>query len=143
MPCLNPFPLPDPLDRSLQAVVSLWKELRRAENGMPFADDLKFSDLPKLSAKPFVLSVFTSPERFRFEYLDKSLQGAGAAGGFIDGISADTNFSYLRAQSSATLEAAEPTFFRLIEDSGRSIGRLLLPMWGNGEVNTLLGAVNS
>ena len=143
MPCLNPFPLPDRLDPNLQPVVSLWKGLRRAENGMPFGDDLKFSDLTKLSAKPFVLSVFTLPERFRFEFVDQGLQGAAVAGRFIDEISADTSFSYLRAQSSATMEAGEPTFFRLTDDSGRSIGRLLLPMWGNGQVNTLLGAVNS
>ncbi|HLZ01097.1 MAG TPA: hypothetical protein VKR55_02985 [Bradyrhizobium sp.] len=143
MRCLNPFPIPDEPDPDLQSVVSLWNELRRAENGMPFGDDLRFSDLPKLSARPFVLSVFTLPERFRFEFLDEGLQETAAlAGRFIDEISIDTSFSYLRAQSSATLEAGEPTFLRITEDSGRSFGRLLLPMWGNGQINTLLGAVN-
>jgi hypothetical protein len=142
MRCLNPFPLPDRLDPDLQTVVSFWKSLRRAENGMPFGDDLKFSDLTDLPAKPFVLSVFTSPERFRFEFLDRRLQGAALAGQFIDEIAANTNFSFSCAQSSATLEAAEPTFFRLTDDSGRSFDRLLLPMWGNGQISTLLGAVS-
>ena len=143
MRCLNPFPLPDRLDPDLQTVVSFWESLRRAENGMPFGDDLKFSDLSRLSAKPFVLSVFTSPERFRFEYLHKDLQGAAMAGRFIDEIPPESDFSYLRAQSSATLEAAEPTFLRLSEASGRSFRRLLLPMWGSGQINTLLGAIHS
>ncbi len=109
---------------------------------MPFGDDLRFSDLSNLSAKPFVLSVFTSPERFRFEFLDKRLEGSAMAGRFVDEIAADTHFSFLRAQASATLEAAEPTFLRLSAESGRNFGRLLLPMWGNGGINTLLGAVN-
>jgi hypothetical protein len=143
MPCLNPFPLPDRLDPNLQPIVSFWKRLRRAANGMPFGDDLKFSDLSTLSAKPFVLTVFTLPERFRFEFLDKGLQGAAVAGRFIDEISLNTSFGYLSAQSSATLEAAAPTFFRLREDSGRHFGRVLLPMWGSGQVNMLLGAVDS
>jgi hypothetical protein len=143
MPCLNPFPFPEHLDPDLQRVVSLWKRLRRAENDMPFADDLKFSDLSKLSAKTFVLSVFVSPERFRLEFPDKGPKGAAMAGLFIDEISLDNNFSYLRAQSSATLEAAEPTFLRLSEHSGRDFCRVLLPMWGNGQINTLLGALSS
>jgi hypothetical protein len=141
MPCLNPFPLQGRLDPNLQSVVSFWKRLRRAENGMPFGDDLKFSDLSRLSAKPFVLTVFTLPERFRFEFLDKSLGEAAVAGRFIDEISVNTSFSYLRAQSSATLEAAAPTFLLLNEDSGRRFGRVLLPMWGSGQVSMLLGAV--
>ena len=98
MPCLNPFPLPDRLDPNLQAVVSFWKRVRRAENGIPFGDDLKFSDLSKLSAKVFVPTVFTFPERFRFEFLDKGLLAAAVAGRFIDEISVNTSFSYLRAQ---------------------------------------------
>jgi hypothetical protein len=108
---------------------------------MPFGDDLKFSDLSTLSAKPFVLTIFTLPERFRFEFLDEGLEAAAVAGRFIDEISVNTDFSYLRAQSSATLEAAAPTFFRLTEDSGRNFGRVLLPMWGSGQVSMLLGAI--
>ena len=61
-----------------EAAVSFWKRLRRAENGIPFGDDPKFSDLSKLSAKLFVLTVFTFPERFRFEFLDKGPTGSGS-----------------------------------------------------------------
>lgn len=142
MRCLNPFALPDRLDPDLEPVLSFWKRLRRAENGMPFGDDLQFSDLPNLPAKSFGLTVFATPERFRFEVLDKHLQGAAMAGRFVDEIAPDANFSFLRAQASATLEAAEPTFLHLTEASGRSLGRLLLPMWGNGQISTLLGAIS-
>lgn len=106
---------------------------------MPFGDDLELSALSNLSGMPFLLSAFTSPERYRFEFVNANLQGAAATGKFVDEISPDTNFGYLRAQSSATIEAVEPTFLRLTETSGRSFSRLLLPLWGNGQVSMLLG----
>jgi hypothetical protein len=140
MPCRNPFTLPERLDPKLQAVVALWERLKRAENGMPFTDDLGVPALSNLSGKPFLLSVIDSPERFRFEFLNEGLQGAAATGKFVDETSPDTYFSYLRAQSIATVEAAEPTYLRLTEASGHKFSRVLLPMWGNGQVNMLLGA---
>ena len=91
MPSPNPFPIPGTLDPDLQLIAALWKRLRRAENDMPFDDDLKFPDLSKLSAKTFVLSVFVSPERFRLEFPDKGPKGAAMAGLFIDEISPDNN----------------------------------------------------
>jgi hypothetical protein len=36
MHCRNPFPLPDRLDAKLEPVVTLWENLKRGENGMPF-----------------------------------------------------------------------------------------------------------
>ena len=142
MLCKNPLPVPGKLAAKLQAVVSLWQGLKRAENGMPFSDDLGHSALSGLSGKSFLLGVFAAPERFRFEFLDAGLQGAAAAGQFIDEIPQDANFSYLRAQASATVEAGEPTWLRLDVASGRSFSRLLLPMWGNGQINMLLGAID-
>jgi hypothetical protein len=143
MPCLNPFPLPDHPDANLQPVISLWQRLKRAENEMPFSDDLDLSALSNLAAGTFTLSVFAAPERFRFEYLDKALQGTASAGRFIDELPLDAALGYLRAQSSATVEAAEPTFFRIHEKSGRNVSRVLLPLWGNGQISLLLGAVSS
>ncbi len=37
----NPFPLPATLERDLAAVEAAWRALRRAQNDIPFADDLK------------------------------------------------------------------------------------------------------
>ncbi|MGE5156897.1 MAG: hypothetical protein ACM3OF_02005 [Gemmatimonas sp.] len=122
--------------------MSLWKSLRRAENGMPFSDDLGLPALSNLTGKCFLLSAFAVPERFRFEFVSDGLQKWARVGQFIDEISPDTHFGYLRAQSSATAEAAEPTLFRLSERAGRDFSRLLLPMWGNGQINMLLGSVD-
>lgn len=137
MPCQNPFPLPDHPGAKLQPVVSLWKSLRRAENGMPFSDDLGLPALSNMPGRPFLLSVFAAPERFRIEFAKD-----GTTGKFIDEISPPGDLGYLRAQSSATVEAAQPTFLHLTEASGRSFSRVLLPLWGNGQVNLLLGAVD-
>ncbi len=73
----------------------LWRDLKRAENQMPFSDDLQLTVLSNLPARPFLLRVFSAPERFRFEFLDKGLQGALTTGAFIDEMSPDINFSYL------------------------------------------------
>ncbi len=142
MRCRNPFPLPDRLDAKLQPVVTLWESLKRGENGMPFGDDLGVPALTRLPGNPFLLSVFSTPERCRFEFLCDSLRGEVVAGSFIDEMSPNINFSYLRAQSSATVEAAEPTLLRLTQFSGYSYSRVLLPLWGNGQVTMLLGAID-
>jgi hypothetical protein len=143
MHCRNPFPLPDRLDAKLQPVVSLWKSLRRGENGMPFSDDLGVSALSNLPGNPFLLSVTASPERYRFEFLSESLRRKAVLERFVDEMPTNVNFGYLRAQSSATIEAAEPTLFHLTDSSGYRFSRVLLPLWGNGQVNLLLGALDN
>jgi hypothetical protein len=142
MPCRNPFTLPDRLDPNLHRVVSFWEKLKRAENNIPFADDLDLSALSKLSGRTFLLGVLTSPERFRVEYLSGELRGAATPGSFVEEASPDIHFGYLRAQSSATVEAGEPTFLSLTDASAGHFSRVLLPMWGNGQVNLLLGTVD-
>ena len=89
-----------------------------------------------------LLSVFSSPERYRFEFICDSLRGGVTTGTFIDEMSPNVNFSYLRAQSSATVEAAAPTLLHLTQWSGYSFSRVLLPLWGNGQVTMLLGAID-
>jgi len=141
----NPFPVPESLTPKLQSVVSYWRGLERAENAMPFSDDIDLSILPHLSNRIFILSVFALPERFRLEFMGKELQGSAEArmGGFLDELRLGGDFSYLRAQSSATAEATAPTFWRLAVDSDRGFSRLPLPMWGSGQISMLLGAVDS
>jgi hypothetical protein len=141
--CRNPFPLPDRLDANLQSVVSLWERLKRGENGMPFSDDLGVPVLSNLAGAPFLLSVFASPERCRFEFVSESLRREAVQEGFVDEMPPNINFSYLRAQSSATIEAAEPTLFHLTDSSGYRFSRVLLPLWGNGQVNMLMGAFDN
>ena len=142
MHCRNPFPLPDRLDAEFRPVVTFWKNLKRGENGMPFGDDLELSALSKLAGNPFLLTVSPPPERYRLEFTCDNLRTEAVTGSFIDEMPSNVNFGYLRAQSSATVEAAEPTLLRLTQFSGYSFSRVLMPLWGNGQVNMLLGAID-
>jgi hypothetical protein len=47
-------------------------------------------------------------------------------------------FGYLRAQCSATVEARAPT----CHEDAAGYSRILLPMWGDGHIGMLLGAVD-
>lgn len=133
----NPFPLPAALDRDLAAVEALWRGLRRAQNDMPFADDLKPAALAEVTGRVLLLDAFEKPERFRFSLLGGDLllpQAKALSGKFIDEVDLPGLLGFLRAQASATVEARAPTYHR---------GRLLLPMWGDGRVSLLLGAVTA
>ena len=47
---------------------------------------------------------------------------------------------FIRSQAVATVECAQVTYFR--EDVGsRRFSRLMLPLWGEGRIAMLLGAV--
>ena len=133
----NPFPLPAALDRDLAAVEALWRGLRRAQNDMPFADDLKPAALAEVTGRVLLLDAFEKPERFRFSLLGGDLllpQAKALSGKFIDEVDLPGPLGFLRPQASATVEARAPTYHR---------GRLLLPMWGDGRVSLLLGAVTA
>jgi hypothetical protein len=140
----NPLPAPENLRPRLFSVFSYWRDLDRAENAMPFSDDIDYSALSRLSDNIFILKVLVLPERFRFELLGKALQTNDKVrtGSFIDEIDPGGQFSYLRAQSSATVEAAAPTYLHLTGDADRDFSRLLLPTWGNGHIDMLVGAVD-
>jgi hypothetical protein len=141
----NPFPLPDTLDHDLARIYSAWRDLRRAGNTMPFWDDLKPSALGAKPRSLILLDVFERPERFRFSLADRQLVPAHESeltGAFIDDVPLGDEFAFLRAQASATVEARAPTYYRC-GSRGLSPGfvRLLLPMWGDGRIGMLLGAV--
>ncbi len=143
----SPFPLPKTLERDLSPVLNYWLGLRRAGNEMPFWDDVNLSALSAPSATLFLVDVFEKPERFRFDQLTGRLMqdvGQTLTGKFIDEIDLPDRFAYLRAQCSATVEARTPTFYR--NDSGGrgpARARILLPMWGDGHISMLLGAIGS
>ncbi len=135
-----PFPLPENLKPNLARVRDYWEDLKRADNAMPFWDDIKLSSLPDLADWLLLIDVFALPERFRFNAI-----GAGLAqrysedvkSKFLDELSLRAPFGYLRAQSSATVEARAPTYY-----AADGYVRLLLPMWGDGHIGMLLGAVD-
>jgi len=135
----HPFPLPDTLPRDLAAVHAIWTGLRRGGNEMPFADDLDPAALSKEAGQVLLLDVFDKPERFRFSHLAGDLllaQETALRGKFIDDVDLDGPLASLRAQASATVEARAPTCYASMDGM-----RLLLPLWGDGRISLLLGAV--
>lgn len=136
-----PFPLPKTPERSLARVLAYWEGLKRADNDMPFWDDVKLSALPDLADSLLLMDVFALPERFRFRTVGGGLAqryGEAVTGKFIDELNLRAPFGYLRAQCSATVEARAPTYH--VDAAGYS--RILLPMWGDGHISMLLGAVD-
>jgi hypothetical protein len=136
----NPFPLPKKLSPPLQRVFAYWEGLERGDNEMPFWDDVKLSALPDLTDRLLLINAFTDPERFRLNTIGAAFDGAqGAAlpGKFIDDVTLGGGLKFLRAQASATVEARAPTYYR-----GAGFSRILLPMWGDGHIGMLLGALD-
>ena len=140
MPAANPFPLRDTLKPGLARAKAYWEGLKRADNDMPFWDDVKLSALASEADNALLIDAFEKPERFRFNTLGEGFTrryGEAIKGKFLEEIALRDPFHYLRAQCSATVEARAPTYY----ESG-AVSRLLLPMWGEGHVGMLLGAVD-
>jgi hypothetical protein len=142
----QPFAVTHPVAASLDAVLSYWQDLRRGEASIPFWDDLRLADAKATGAEVFLVDVFATPERFRFAEIDMALD-AGARdavlGRFIDEVALPHGFEMLRAQCAATVEGARATVYshEPAEAGERGYERLLLPLWGEGQVHMLLGAL--
>ncbi len=140
----QPFRLPRELAPDLARIEAYWRGLLRGSAEMPFADDLDLTVLPDLKPRLMVMEVFTEPDRFRFDIVGEDIEAAEIVGRFADEIAPKAPLDFLRAQASATLESASPTFFDQDEgasSSGRGYARLLLPMWGDGRIKLILGAI--
>lgn len=110
---------------------------------MPFWDDMKLSDLPDLTDRLVLIDAFQGPERFRFGEVGAGIGGEEMEGRFLDETTLRRPFEFLRGQCSVTIESAAPTCFRMEEASGREpYSRLLLPMWGDGRISMILGAID-
>lgn len=133
----QPFATPSRLSPDLARVRAYWKGLLRGGATMPFADDAKLTDLPDLMPRLFMIEAFERPERFRFALLGRELSSELLEGRFLDEIHPAAPLDFLRAQCSAAVEARAPTHHR-----GGDYARLLLPLWGDGRVSLLLGAVD-
>jgi hypothetical protein len=136
----HPFRLPARLSPDQTRVLAYWRGLLRGGATMPFWDDAKLSDLPDLADRLFLVDVFQQPERFRFGVVGQALAADGLAGLFLDETELQFPFEFLRSQCSATVESAEPSLFAG-EGGERPHTRVLLPMWGDGRISMLLGAV--
>jgi hypothetical protein len=107
---------------------------------MPFADDVNLSKLPALAGNLLLVDVFAKPQRFRFNHLGDELIrrfGANVTGKFIDELDLHVPLEFFIAQASATVEGRSPTWY----SSPRGYARILLPTWGDGRIELLLGAI--
>jgi hypothetical protein len=140
----TPFAVPTPMASELIRVMDYWKGLLRGDATMPFWDDVKLGSLPDLVDRLILIDAFDSPQRFRLNTIGRAIAaqyGANVIGKFIDEIDIKAPFEYLTAQASATIEGRGPTFYASGSSQGSSYARLLLPMWGNGRIEMMLGAI--
>ena len=136
----NPYPLPEKLSVSLQRVFDYWDDLKRGGNNMPFWDDVKPSSLPDVADRLLLIDAFADPVRFRINTVGADIgESSTLRGKFIDEKPLVGRLDYLLSQCSATVEARAPTFYT--HAGAPPYTRLLLPMWGDGRIGMLLGAV--
>lgn len=143
MSATMPFPVPAKLPVGLGQVRKYWQDLRRRENSMPFWDDVKLSELSAVTDRLLLIDVFEKPQRFRFNTVGKLVRdryGNDLLHRFSDELEIRAPFEFCASQSSATVEGSVPTFYR---NAARTTwySRILLPMWGNGRIEMLLGAI--
>jgi hypothetical protein len=140
-----PYPLPAHLTPELARVHAYWGGLLRGGAQMPFWDDLRLTDLADLAGRLLLVDVFERPARFRINEVGSELSTAPVAGRFLDEVKLEAPLEYLASQCSATVECGAPTFFRAAAERAEIMaapyGRLLLPLWGDGRIGLLLGAV--
>jgi len=97
-----------------------------------------------------LIDVFESPIRFRFDLVGADLAdwyGEATGNRFLDEVELRAPFDELALQCRATVEGLAPTYYHQAaaeKEDGKRLGgyaRLLLPLWGNGRIEMLLGAV--
>jgi hypothetical protein len=140
--------LPDQLEPDLDRARAYWNGLKRGDNDIPFWDDVKFSMQARLARDVILMEVFEDPLRFRFDLVGDDVTqryGAAVAGKFTDEIDLHAPMDQLTAQCRATVERRAPTYFRHAPSGtpqpGTGYSRLILPLWGNGRIEMLIGAV--
>ncbi|HEY8003851.1 MAG TPA: hypothetical protein VIE16_06465 [Phenylobacterium sp.] len=138
----HPYAVPTRLPPDLARVQAYWQGLLRGGATMPFADDLNITDLPDLAGRLVLIDVFGPQQRFRFAQVGQTLTKEELAGRFLDETELHRPLAFLQSQCDATVECAAPTYFR--DDAvAMPYGRLLLPLWGEGRISMLLGAVDA
>ena len=147
-----PYPFPEKIEPNLAVVRAYWDSLKRAGNEMPFWDDVKTSSLPDLAGSLLLFDVFERPERYRFSFIGRDLlgwYGKQISNDFADEVELRNPFEYLISQCSATVEGCLPTYYRHVaawmpkKRTSKSFARILLPLWGEGHIRMLLGAIVS
>jgi len=144
------YSLPDELEPDLSRVHAYWNGLKRGANDIPFWDDVKFSLRSRLGRESMLIDVLENPLRFRFDLIGADLTewyGGTIGNKFLGEIDPHAPFDELTLQCQATVEGRAPSYYHQTAvrngDTEYPAGyaRLLLPLWGNGRIEMLLGAV--
>ena len=139
------FLLPDQLEPDLERVHAYWNGLKRGDNDIPFWDDVKFSMRARLAREVMVIEAFENPLRFRLDLVGDDLahrHGAAVVGKFTDEVDLRPPLDQLTDQCRATVERRAPSYFRHeAAGAGTGYSRLVLPLWGSGHIEMLIGAV--
>ena len=134
------YAVPHDIDPTLSQVRAYWERLRRGGNTMPFWDDVKISDLKEAGKNVMLFDAFENPRRFRINFLGQAIAkqyGSSPIGEFLDEIASTPPFDDLNRQCGETVKQGKPTYYR-----NGSTARIVLPMWGNGHIEMLLGVVD-
>jgi hypothetical protein len=135
----TPFPLSN-LDPELEALRTYWVSLIRGDNKIPFEDTFSPNALANLTRRLLILDVFDKPNRFRYNGLVgadiEAAYGKAVRDLFVHEADRRSPFDFLESQAEATVESAQPTYYR-----GADYSRLLLPMWADGRISMLVGAI--
>ena len=140
MKCAEPFAVPAILNPQLAGSYGYWASLRRGSAEIPFTDDLKPGALANIANRLALLRVFHGPLRFRFSSTGQALvdeYGIELDDRFLDEISCFHPFEYSLSQACACVERGAPAFYRHNTAQDGYV-RLMLPFWGEGEINALL-----
>jgi hypothetical protein len=147
---LAPYCVPRKLPAALARVRAYWEGLKRGDATMPFWDDGDPAALPDLAGQLMLIKVFEKPRRFQFSMIGKELHQryhGDLMGAFSDEIEIRYPFEHFNSQCFATVETRAATLYRHVLAAADSppqaeeYSRLLLPMWGEGHVGMLLGAL--
>jgi hypothetical protein len=137
-----PFSVPSTLEPALARARDYWLGLRRGQADIPFMDDVKLGALSDASVDPILVDVFERPIRFRIAVAGSGIvrrYGSPIEGVFADELTPRAPLDYFLSQCAASVEGRAPTFYRNARHP--VYARLLLPLWGDGHINALLGAV--
>jgi len=140
------YPLPERLAAKLAELHAYWSGIRRGYGLMPYWDDVDMTKLRSLRSSLLLFDVMDTPPRFRFSLVGKGISdayGAKLEGRFIDEMPLTAPLEEILKQCRATVAESAPTYLRMEPADGGAYARLLLPLWGNGRVDMLIGAIEN
>jgi hypothetical protein len=142
----RPYRLPDLLREEEIGILTYWNRLKRGNADIPFADDVRLSEMERFADGVFLIHVFERPLRLRFEIVGGDIKGSyggDLAGVFADELPVRCPLNYLLSQCHATIEARAPSFYENAPNEAGLEGfrRLVVPLWADGHIAALLGLV--